>query len=134
MKLRSLLLTFALLVWAVPAQSQVVDSLIIPLGASASGTLSASTLNFLVQQWRDTGRPVVMGILAPATLSGSSDTITVQIKVEGSAWTNLQSPPGTDIRVGAGKAIELLEFVFDSLRVVADSAQAAARTTYLIFR
>ena len=62
---------------------------------------------------------------APGTLP---ETVTVQVSADGATnFVDLQSPPGTDVTIGAGKGIVIDVGGFDALRLRAGSGVAADR-------
>lgn len=68
-----------------------------------------------------------ISIKAPATLP---DTVTVRSAaddVAGSSFGIVQSPPGTDVTVAAGKVIVLTELPFPRIRLEAAAGVAADR-------
>ncbi len=64
-------------------------------------------------------------IQAPATLA---EVATIQISLDGgTVYADLQSPPGTDITVAAGKAIVIDFVAYDKLRIELDGSAGAER-------
>lgn len=66
-----------------------------------------------------------MTIIAPAALTG---TITVEVSTDNSTFGTLQSPPGTDINIAAGKSIVLDEVYVRYVRLKSSGAEGADRT------
>lgn len=67
-------------------------------------------------------------IMAPATLTG---TVTVQVgttdAASGATFVTLQSPPGTDVAIAAGKAFSITPPNFPQFRMHSSGAEAAQR-------
>jgi hypothetical protein len=66
-----------------------------------------------------------LGIVAPATLP---ETVTVQVKPHNDANFRALSSGGSDVTVGAGKAIALEFLPFEKIRLVSGVNAAAERT------
>lgn len=101
---------------------EVLSNLIIANAATASGLLSADQF----------GRYESLTIYAPAALTG---TVTLQVlgdpdadETDGASWRALQSPPGTDITVPAGKAITISPLNALAIRLLSSGSEGAERT------
>jgi hypothetical protein len=92
---------------------RLVDRTILS-GQTSSSALTPSQLRFLS----------AITIEAPDTLP---ETVNIETSADGSSWSTFQSPPGTDVVIGAGKSISILEVSFRYLRVTATVGVAADR-------
>ena len=70
-------------------------------------------------------------IVAPATLTGAITLATLADptldETADASWNTIQSPPGTDITVAAGKATVLTLAPFPAIRLESDGTEAADR-------
>lgn len=65
---------------------------------------------------------------APAAWDGATPPkLQAQRRSDG-AWVDVQSPPGTDITLAAGKAVTITSVAFAALRLLAAAAQTVERT------
>ena len=100
----------------------VKQNLVIAAGEKYSDELELAVLE----------RVQSLSIQAPAALSG---TISLQSADEpdGSRWTGVQSPPGTDITVPAGKSVVLTDAPFPRLRLATSVASEAAERVFAVW-
>jgi hypothetical protein len=100
------------------ASPQKVSLLSILAGASDSNVITRD----------DFGRSKALSI---ACLAGAlTGVCTVQINSErdgSGTWATLQSPPGTDVAIAAGKAIMILSVPFGALRIHSAGTELAQR-------
>ena len=92
--------------------------LVIPNGTKPSNVISGRILRTVKS----------ISITAPATLTG---TISIQIPDgigTSPTFTNLQSPPGTDITIALSKSIVITSMPMHGIRVNSGSNEGAERT------
>ena len=94
-------------------QKQVLT---IAAGASASDEIEMTSL----------GQCNSLSIQAPATLTNAV-TLQSADAEDGTNWTAVQSPPGTDITIAAAKTTPITELPFPRLRLNAAGVEVAER-------
>jgi hypothetical protein len=71
-------------------------------------------------------------LVAPATLTGTITLATIDDpasdETNDANWRTVESPPGTDITIAAGKAVVLTALPFIAFRLESDGTEAGDRT------
>lgn len=96
---------------------QQIGTLTIPAAGSNSNELSSIAYHSCV----------AISIHAPATLTGAITLESADEDVDGATFDTVQSPPGTDIAVAAGKSIVLTDKPWPRIRLHSAGVEAAER-------
>ncbi len=94
-----------------------LGTLTIPAGQAASPSLAADLY----------GRFDSISIAAPAVLTNASIKVRAAQDDPPTQWGDVQSPPGTDVVLAAGKTIVLTAFPFPHFRLEGAGTEAADR-------
>lgn len=99
------------------ASIQKIGTMTIANGQTASSRLTRDQINNMRN----------ISIQAPAALTGVVTLQTGDSDSDSATFVTVQSPPGTDVAIAAGKAIPLTEIPFPTLRLNSTLAEAADR-------
>lgn len=99
------------------AATSPIGTLTIASGQTASAELSLAAAG--------TRRPMMLGITAPAALTG---TVNLQVATSpGGTFVVFQSPPGTDVAIGPSKGVSLIATPFGAIKLVSTLAEGSDR-------